>query len=952
MSDSRWHRISRIYNEAIAVASRDRARFVREACGSDDTLRAEVSALLVDDSRMDRFLGPEESQLNLMGRRIGIYEVTSLLGVGGMGEVYQARDPKLNRDVAIKVLPRLFINDPDRLARFEREARVLASLNHPHIGAIYGLEDADGVRALVLELVHGETLADRIARGPIPLHETFAIARQIADAVEAAHEKGIVHRDLKPANIKLTPDGVVKVLDFGLAKAASGDAPGDGTQSPTMTTGATTVGVILGTATYMSPEQARGRAADKRADVWAFGVVWFEMLTGRRAFEGEAISEVLAKVIEREPDWAALPSSTPPRVRELLRRCLRKDPKTRLQAIGDARVQIDEWLSGATEDSGTTVATPRRARRGSHAALIVASLLLTIVAALAIFAALYVRRLIPEPLLTRFAIPTPPTGDPVSFALSADGRRLAFVADSEGVRRLWVQSFDQVTAQPLAGTEGASYPFWSPDGRAIGFFADGKLKKIDLGSGALQVLADAPSGRGGTWNRDDVIVFAPNTTSGVIMRMMAAGGTPMAVTRHVPGQGTHRWPQFLPDGRRFIFFAPYGPPDTQGVYVGTLEGGEPTHVLSAATAAVYAPPGLLLWVHQGVLVAQRFDPERTVVSAEPVPVAHDVGVDAGVWRGAFAVSATGVLAHRAGRAERRQLTWVDREGIARGTVGPPDEDGLSSPELAPDDQRVAVQRAVQLNPDVWLMETGRNVTSRLTFDPSNEGLPLWSPDGRRVVFTALRRGAFDLFQRAASGAGDEQPLLLTGAHKTPLAWSPDGRFLLYATQDLKTGSDLWALPLTGDRTPMPVVQTPFDDTTGQLSPDGKWVAYQSNESRPVQIYVRPFLKEGGQRQVSTTGGSQPRWRLDGKELFYLAADGRLMAVSIAVGVDAPDLKVGTAVPLFRTRLASGSNIPSGVLSKPQYAVAANGRFLMNVVVEGAAAPPITVVLNWDAALTK
>ena len=361
---------------------------------------------------------------------------------------------------------------------------------------------------------------------------------------------------------------------------------------------------------------------------------------------------------------------------------------------------------------------------------------------------------------------------------------------------------------------------------------------------------------------------------------------------------------------------------------------------------------MLLWVHQNVLVAQRFDPERKVVSGEPIPVAHAVGVDDGVLRGAFAVSANGVLAHRVARGERRQLTWVDRAGIAQGTVGPPDEDGLNSPELAPDGQRVLVQRSVQGNPDVWMMETGRNVPSRqFTFDASNEGLPLWSPDGRRVVFAALRHGAFNLFEKAASGAGNEQPRLLTGAHKTPLGWSPDGRFLLYATQHLKTGADLWALALTGDRKPLLVVQTPFDDTAGQLSPDGRWVAYQSND-RPVQIYIQPFLKAGDPWQVSTAGGSQPRWRPDGKELFYIAADARLMAVPVAAGVDAPDLQVGTAVPLFRTRLASGSNIPSGVLSKPQYAVAANGRFLMNVVVEGAAAPPITVVLNWDAALKK
>ena len=567
-----------------------------------------------------------------------------------------------------------------------------------------------------------------------------------------------------------------------------------------MTTGATTEGVILGTATYMSPEQARGRPADKRADVWAFGVVWFEMLTGRRAFEGEAISDVLAKVIEREPDWAALPTSTPPRVGELLRRCLRKDPKTRLQAIGDARVQLDEWFSGATEDTPAAGATGPRIHRGVRFASIAAALSLAIVAALAISAALYFRRLIPERAVTRFEISTPPTGDPVSFALSADGRQLAFVADSEGAPRLWVRNLDQVTAQPLPGTEGASYPFWSPDGRAIGFFADGKLKKIDLGSAGPQELASAPSGRGGAWNRDDVLVFAADVNRGVITRVAAVGGTPVAVTKHIPGLGSHRWPQFLPDGRHFIFFAGYGPPDKQGVFVGTVDGGEHAHVLSTETAAVYSPPGVLLWVHQGVIIAQRFDPERKVVSGEPIPVAHAVGVDDGVLRGAFAVSANGVLAHRVARGERRQLTWVDRAGIAQGTVGPPDEDGLNSPELAPDGRRVLVQRSVQGNPDVWMMETGRNVPSRqFTFDASNEGLPLWSPDGGRVVFAALRHGAFNLFEKAASGAGNEQPRLLTGAHKTPLGWSPDGRFLLYATQHLKTGSDLWALALTGDR---------------------------------------------------------------------------------------------------------------------------------------------------------
>ena len=600
--------------------------------------------------------------VDLIGKSIGVYHITALLGVGGMGEVYRARDTKLGRDVAIKILPRLFTSDPDRLARFEREARVLASLNHPHIGAIYGLEDADGVRALVLELVDGETLADRIARGPIPLNETLTIARQIADALEAAHEKGIVHRDLKPANIKITPDGVVKVLDFGLAKAASGDAaPADLTQSPTMTVGGTQEGVILGTAAYMSPEQARGRPADKRADVWAFGVVLYEMLTGRRAFEGETISDVLAKVIEREPDWTALPASTPPRLRELLRRCARKDPKTRLQAIGDARVQIEELISGATEETATAVATQPRAQRSARFAWIVAALSLVIAAALAIPATLYFRRVAPEPLLTRFEIPTPPTSDPVSFALSADGRQLAFVATAEGAPRLWVRPLDQVTAQPLAGTEGASYPFWAPDGRAIGFFADGKLKRIDLGSGASQVLADAPSGRGGTWNRDGVIVFAPDGSGGPDARDghgWDAGARDAASAR--PGE-----PSLAAVSARW---APF--PLFRWYRAGRTRRACTWGRSTAASRRAYSRqrrrpcmrrPARCCGCEEGVLVAQRFDPARAVVSGEPIPVAQDVGLDDGRVPGRVC----GVGDRRARASGRRGRTAATHLGRSR-----------------------------------------------------------------------------------------------------------------------------------------------------------------------------------------------------------------------------------------------------------------------------------------------
>jgi Tol biopolymer transport system component len=691
----------------------------------------------------------------------------------------------------------------------------------------------------------------------------------------------------------------VKVLDFGLAKATGPNLP----DLPTITVDATR---ILGTTAYMSPEQARGRPVDTRTDIWAFGCVLYEMLTGRAAFDRATFSDTVAAIIEREPDWSALPASTPVRLCDLLRRSVVKNPKMRLQSIGDARVQIDELISGAAEETLAGGSTQPHAHRSARFATIVAGISLVIAAALAVPVTLYFRRVVPEPLPTRFEIATPPTSDPVSFALSDDGRQLAFVAMSEGTSHLWVRPLDQVTARPLPGTEGASYPFWAPDGRAIGFFADGKLKRIDPGGGALQVLADAPNGRGGTWNRDGVLVFDP-TGSGALMRV-TGGRTPVPATPYAPGQGSQRWPQFLPDGRHFLFWwGNPGRPDATGVYVGSLDGGEPTRVLAAGTAAVYAS-GALLWVHEGVLVAQRFDPAHKVIGDERIPVAQAVGVNDAAYRGAFAVSATGVLAHRVGQGQRRQLNWVDRAGIERGTVGPPDETGLGSPELAPDGLRVAVHRTVEGNQDVFLIDTGRDVSNRFTFDTSIDAVPLWSADGKRVVFASMRNGVWNLFEKAANGTGDERPLLVTPEHKWPLSWSRDGQFLLYDTQHPKTGIDLWALPLGGDRKPFLIVQTLADEMVGQLSPDGRWVAYQSNESRTAQVWVRPFPGPGAPTQLTTAGGSQPRWRPDGKELFYVAADARLMAVPISVGVNPQALEHGAPVPLFRTRLATGANI--------------------------------------------
>jgi Tol biopolymer transport system component len=799
-----------------------------------------------------------------------------------------------------------------------------------------------------MEYLDGETLADRLTTGALPLDEALKIAIQIADALAAAHRHGIVHRDLKPGNVMLTKAGA-KLLDFGLAKASGVIASAGLSMLPTTPPNLTAQGTILGTFQYMAPEQLEGQDADARSDIFAFGSVLYEMLTGRKAFEGKSQASLIGAILEREPPpVSSLQPLSPPALDRIVRTCLAKAQDERWQSAGDLTRELT-WIAdvGSRAGASSPVVAPRKGPMSRvGVAWTVAALAAVVAASLAVAGVLVVRRTARDPGQIRFDVPTPPTTDPGSFALSSDGRQLAFVATIDSAPRLWVRPLNQVTAQPLAGTEGARDPFWSPDGTAVGFFADGKLKRIDLGGGVPQVLADAPAARGGTWSANGVILFGTSGGGG-LMRVPATGGTPVVATRLAPGQAGHRWPQFLPDGRSFLFLMALGRSDTRGVYIGTLEGGEPVRVLASESAAVFAPPDALLLVRQDVLVAYHFDLTRGAVSGDPMPLAQGVGTDPGA-RGAFAVSATGVLAHRAGGAERRQLVWVDRAGAVRSSEGPVDEAALANPELAPDGRRIAVNRTVQGNIDVWLIEVGRGRASRFTFDASIDAIPLWSPDGSRLAFRSTRNGtAGDLFEKPTSGAGDEQPLLVTAESKVPLAWSPDGRFLLYGVRNAKTGTDLWALPLVGERKPFPIVQTLFDEAAGQFSPDGRWVAYQSNESGQLQIYVRLFPGPGGQRQVSTTGGSQPRWRPNGKELFYVAPDSRLMAVPIGTGADRQTTEVGAPAPLFPTRLASGISISP---LKPQYAVASDGRFLMNVAAEGATAPPITVVLNWAAAL--
>ncbi len=869
------------------------------------------------------------------GTRLGPYEIVGPIGAGGMGEVYRARDTRLNREVAVKVLPDLFADDPERLARFTREAQALAALNHPNIATIHGFEEGAGVSALVMEVVEGDTLAERLRAGALPLPEATRIALQIADALEAAHEKGIVHRDLKPANIKITPDGRVKVLDFGLAKMLAPDAePASPMNSPTVMA-ATAGGSILGTAAYMSPEQARGKTVDKRTDVWAFGCVLYEMLTGLQVFGGDTITDIVAAVVKNEPEWTALPADTPPAIRRLLKRCLAKDARERLHDIGDARLDIAEAQSEPTQ--APVVASPMSHTRSSRAWPIAAAVAALTAIALAWPAVLHLRETAPDAPEMRLEIATPTTSDPFSFAVSPDGRRLVFVATGDGRPRLWLRALDTASAQLLAGTEEGSLPFWSPDGRSIGFFGGGKLRRLDLNGGPPQALADAAGGRGGTWGRDGVILFAP-VAGGGIVRVPAAGGEAVPVTRPTTGQANHHFPHFLPDGRQFLFFA-QGTNERIGVYLGALDGGEPVRLTAAESAPAFLPPDWVLWVRQGALVARRIDLPRRALTGEAVTLADPVGFDGALATGAFAVSAAGLVAYRAGGTSRRQLTWVDRTGRVLGTIGAADDEALQYPELAPDGRRVAVDRTVKGNRDVWVFDVSRGVPTRLTFDASQDMWPTWTPDGQTIVFRSTRTGGGDFYQKPASGAGNERALFTSPDTKYPLEWSPDGRFLLYRSDDPKTGSDLWIFPRDGP-TPKPFVQTPFVEAQGEFSPDGRWVTYCSNESGRMEIYVVPFPGPGGKWQVSTAGGQMPRWRRDGREVFYMSPDSKLMAAPIHA--NGATLEVGIPVALFPMHLA----MVSLSSARQQYDVASDRRFLLNVLVEDTAPPPITLVLNW------
>jgi serine/threonine-protein kinase len=846
------------------------------------------------------------------GTRIGTYEILGSLGAGGMGEVYRARDTRLKRDVAIKVLPDGFATDAERLARFHREAELLASLNHPNIAAIYGLEHTDGVTALVLELIEGDTLADRLARGPMRLKESLDVASQLVEALDAAHSKGVIHRDLKPANIKITPDDKVKVLDFGLAAVVpqnSGDQDVNATHSPTLTLGATRAGVILGTAAYMSPEQATGSAADKRADIWAFGVVLWEMLTGKRIFEGETVSHTLAFVITKDPDWNALPSNTPPPIRRLLRRCLEKDRKRRLPDIASAQMEIDD--SRSTSDTDVVVssaAPPNPPSRALWQRALPWTVAAAAIAAFAIAVAMWAPWR-PSPSLTPVRVTSElginavvgSGGAPAaSLALSADGRSLAFIgAQGEGTpTQLYIRRMDQLQATALPGTENARDPFFSPDGAWLAFFADGKLKKVSVTGGAAVPICDAPAGRGGWWAEDGSIVFVPNSTPGVrIYRVSADGGTPEPVTTPDKGDFVHRWPQALEGGRVVLFTAATnaGSFDNGNVVVRTLPEGAQKVVHRGGYFARYVRSGHLIYVSAGTVFAVAFDIDRLEVTGQAVPIIPSVESSTGTGAAQFAVSDGGTLVYVAGgeRAIEDRILWMDSSGRTTPLRDTPSN--WSNPTFSPDGNRLAIDIVVATaRPDVWVYDWTRDTPTKITFDPGVDAKPVWTPNGQRIVYTSGQLGATNLFWRRADGSGETQRLTESKNAQLPGSWHPTGKFLAFTEQNPTTRLDIMILPVEGDEAsgwrigqPTVFLDSASSEDEPMFSPDGRWLAYSSDESGQQQVYVRAFPGAGSLQQISNGGGAFPSWSRTRSELLFRDPNTQqIMAVSYTATGDA------------------------------------------------------------------
>jgi len=862
------------------------------------------------------------------GSKLGPYEILARIGAGGMGEVYRARDTQLDRDVAIKVLPAALAQDAELLARFEREAKVLASLNHPNIAQIYGVEESGGVRALVMELVPGESL-----KGPLPLDTALNYAKQIADALEAAHAKGIVHRDLKPANIMVTPEGVAKLLDFGLAAmppASAGDPPSPA-NSPTLTISPTRAGMILGTAAYMSPEQARSKPVDKRADIWAFGVVLYEMLTGRQAFPGDTITDVLAAVVTKEPEWDRVPV----KVRRLLQSCLQKDPKQRLHDIADARIEIEETLAGFPSP-----AMEIRTRRPGILLWGGVFLLAAVIGGLAIWK-MKPSSPTPSGTVSYIAITLPPGHvfaafeSGVSVVLSPDGTRLAYVARLGGLQQVYLRSLAGLEAKPVPGSEGGVEPFFSPDSQWLGFFAGGKLKKVSVGGGDALSIADAADPRGASWGSDGKILFVPRRAS-TVWQVSSAGGAQEPLTKMQGTENSHRWPESLPGGQAVLFAAGNAGTnwDTARVEVLLAGSGQRRDLVQRGTNPHYAPSGHLIYAFGGTVMAVPFDRQRLEVKGPPIPVIESVLQLPLSGAAQYSFSATGSMVYVSASvpAAQRRLVWVNRNGSEEPLAAP--ARGYRHPRLSPDGRQLAVAIEGQ-ETQIWLYDLARETLTRLTIEGNTNSKPDWTPDGKRIIFSSNSERASEsgTFWQLADGSGGAERL--TAAPSGTGSWSSAGRVLALDTSDTATGRDIYTLQPNG---PQPLVRTPFNEGSPTFSPDGRWLAYASDASGRYEIYVQPYPGPGGRWPISTEGGTEPVWSRNGRELFYRSGD-KMMAVEIDTR---SSFAAGKPKSLFQ-----GLYQPTPILDA-NYDVSPDSRRFLMIKPGGEEQAPtqVNLVLNW------
>jgi Tol biopolymer transport system component/predicted Ser/Thr protein kinase len=876
-----------------------------------------------------------------------------------MGEVYKARDTRLDRTVAIKVLPGELTSRNESRQRLEREARSISRLSHPHICTLYDIGHQDATDFLVMEYLEGETLQQRLQRGPLPTAQLLQHGVEITDALEKAHRQGIIHRDLKPGNIMLTKSGA-KLLDFGLAKLRTEPvlAGLTKTEAPTVEN-LTEEGALAGTLQYMAPEQLEGGEADARTDIFALGLVLYEMATGRPAFTGKSKASLIAAILSSEPEPInSLQHATPPALDRVVKKCFAKNADDRWQSAADLATEL-RWLGEAGSQAGSAGPAVGRPKSRERVAWVLTAVLLVLAAA---FGVGYFRRAPKQERAMHFSIAVPfPVRD---LALSPDGRFLAFIAPmpSRGGNLLWLHEIGSTTTASVTNAEGASYPFWSPDSRSIGFFADGKLKRIEAAGGPAQVLCDAPFGRGGAWNRDGVIVFAPNPggpgPSGGLVRVSAAGGavtpvTEIPATNPHSANSSHRWPSFLPDGKHFVYSSvDFVDPRTEAtaIYVAALDSKEQRRLVTSISNAIYVPPGYLAFSRSGTLMAQRFDADRLQLTGDPFAVANDVEYLSTVARAVFSASQEGTLVYQTGSsAMSSQLQWFDRNGRRLAAVGAPA--GYANPRISPDGTKVAldIDDPQSFGVDVWIVDLRHGTPSRFTF-ANQDQTPIWSPDGGRILWLSQRGGGLNIYVKSVTGSRTEDAIFTPPSPyvfvRAPNDWSRDGRWLLYTQSRSDWTQQMWTLPITGEQKPNPFVHSQSSEKEGQFSPDGRWVAYASNESGRWQVYVAPFPGPGGKYQVSTNGGQQPRWRRDGKELFFLSPDKKLMAVPAKVGAT---FEFGEPAVLFQTRARE----PLSSEEIFTYDVSPDGqRFLINVNLEQADSPPVSIVLNWRDELRR